>query len=126
MFDQRTADKIKEGFAIHVAHSEAAISAPAFATSAVDRTILNSYLIEGKLVVMSELTINPGSELAGKTVDQLNEHTELSVIALRRPDQQTQVFPHFKQVVSVGDTLTIQTLYDTLRHWHEINKDTGY
>ena len=90
------------------------------------RILDNLKRIRHKLVVMSELTINPGSGLAGKTVDQLNEHTELSVIALRRPDQQTQVFPHFKQVVSVGDTLTIQTLYDTLRHWHEVNKDTDY
>lgn len=126
MFDQTTADRIREGFAIHMAHSEAAISAPAFATSAVDCSIRNSYLINGELVVMSELTVNPGSELAGKTVDQLNEHPQLSVIALRRPGESTQVFPHFKDLVNVGDKLIVQTLYSQLRRWHEINRDTAY
>jgi voltage-gated potassium channel len=126
MFDQATADKIREGFAFHMARSEAALSAPAFATSAVDRTILNSYLIEGQLVVMCELTVNPSSQLAGKTVDQLNEHPQLSVIALRRPEQATMVFPHFQEIIRVGDTLIVQTLYSELGRWHEMNGDTEY
>ena len=52
MFDQNMADKIRDGFNIYTAMSQSAISAPAFATAALDRAIVNSFMVNDALIVM--------------------------------------------------------------------------
>ena len=60
MFDQNMADKIREGFNIHIAMSQSAMSAPAFAGAAIDRSIMNSYAMGDQYVVMQRWVVREG------------------------------------------------------------------
>ena len=68
MFDQELASKIRDSFDIHLALSTAALSAPLFATSSSDRSIVSSFYVDGQLLVAADLVVNPGSKLAGQEI----------------------------------------------------------
>ena len=58
VLQENMADKIRDGFDIHIAMSQSAISAPAFATAAIDRSIINSFVVDDLLVVMKRWVVS--------------------------------------------------------------------
>ncbi len=85
MFDQNMAEKVGKGFGIHTSMSQAAISAPAFATAAVDPDVINSVVVDNQLVVMKRWTVHPGGSMEGRTVGQLMDENEIAVVEWVRP-----------------------------------------
>src|SRR5205823_6818205 len=84
MFDQNMADKIRDGFNIHIAMSQSAMAAPAFASAAIDRSIISSIAVGDQLVVMQRWRVQEGGPLFGRSVGEVM--TELRVgIAEYRP-----------------------------------------
>src|SRR6185436_21067444 len=59
MFDQTMADKVRDGFNIRIAMSQAALSAPTFAMAAIDASIANTFVVHDELVVMQRWTVRP-------------------------------------------------------------------
>lgn len=123
MFDQNMADKIREGFDIHLAMSQSAISAPAFATAALDRTIVNSFVIDNELVVMQRWSMTPGHPWLGKSVaDLVNEH-QVQVLEIRRGGSadragrsaRTILMPVLAERLEAGDDVLVQGLHTRLR-----------
>lgn len=125
MFDQNLANKVRDGFSIHVAFSTAAMAAPSFAAAAADSTIKSSHMVDGRLVVTSEISIGPASELAGQSLLALRQRIAMNVVAHHPPGKRASVFPLATHVLSVGDRLLVQLLFSDLAELHRLNHTEG-
>jgi Trk K+ transport system NAD-binding subunit len=114
MFDQNMADKIREGFDIHQAMSQSAQSAPAFATAAIDSSILSSFSVDDELVVMRQWSVREGGPLAGKTVGQIMTELGCGVTRLQPDGAAAQLFPAPDTRVNPGDELLVQGPFSTI------------
>ncbi|KAA0213923.1 MAG: hypothetical protein DYG94_03410 [Leptolyngbya sp. PLA3] len=114
MFDQNMADKIAGGFNIHLAISQSAISAPAFAIAALEPELINSVVVENKLIVMKRWTVQQDGPLAGLTVCELMDRYELSVIELHPHQSAKRLFPPTSTRLAPGDQIIVQGTFEDL------------
>jgi len=114
MFDQNMADKIRDGFNIYTAMSQSAISAPAFATAALDPAVVNSFMVNDRLIVMQRWLVQPGGPLAGRSVGQIMTDFGFGVVERHAADGTLQVIPPPEARLEVGDRLVVQGLYEAL------------
>ena len=123
MFDQELASKIRDSFNIHLAFSTASQSAPLFATSSSDRTIINAFYVGERLLVVANLDITAESELIGKTIGELTNNEPLYILDhSRRTGKETS--PRNETTLEAGDRITIQCEPHTLKEMHELNHDS--
>jgi voltage-gated potassium channel len=115
MFDQNMADKIRGGFDIHIAMSQSAMSAPAFATAAIDATIINSFVLDGQLVVLQRWAVREGGPLLGRTVGDLANDHGLLVLAWQHPDGTSRFAPPADTPLGPGDRLVVQGPFPVLQ-----------
>lgn len=115
MFDQNIADKVRDGFNIHVAMSQSAISAPAFATAAIDETIINSFVIGDRLIVSQRYAVRPEGPLAGRTIGESIALHGFGVLLWRGQDKPAAFFPSPDVRLAPGDEIVIQGPFEALR-----------
>ena len=115
MFDQTLADKVRDAFDIHLAMSQAGISAPAFATAAIDPSIVNSFVVDDQLIVMQRWTVRPDDVLAGLSVGELPDRLGFNVVEIRSANGTNRLFPPPDARLSDGDQLLVQGPYEALR-----------
>ena len=121
MFDQDMADKVRDGFKIPLAMSPAAISAPAFATCAVEPSTLSSFVIEDKLIVMQHWLVTSRDPLCGRTIADVTRDHGISVMSRRPTQQEATLFPDPTTTIERGDRLVIQGPFDAMnRIWDEL------
>lgn len=122
MFDQELASKIKESFGIPLSFSTSAIAAPLFATSSIDKSIVNSFYVGERLQVVADLTVRGDSQLAGRTPGELQrEHHVVVLTHVRGEERRFHPPPELR--LERGDRVTVQTEPRTLRQLHEWNGD---
>jgi len=80
MFDAELAKKIERGFGIHTAFSVSALAAPAFAAAATRANVSYSFYMDNTLLNVSQVTIEPGAPLVGKTLGQIARELELTIV----------------------------------------------
>ena len=80
MFDADLAKKIERGFGIHTAFSVSALAAPAFAAAATRANVSYSFYMDNMLLNVSQVTIEPGSPLVGKTLAQVERELDLTIV----------------------------------------------
>ncbi|MCL4221225.1 MAG: NAD-binding protein [Phycisphaerales bacterium] len=114
MFDQNMADKIAGGFNIHLAISQSAISAPAFALAALEPELINSVVVENKLIVMKRWTVQHDGPLAGLSVSELMDRYELAVVEHRPQSGPTRLFPPTATRLAPGDQVIVQGAFEAL------------
>ncbi len=114
MFDQNMANKIREGFDIKLAMSQSAISAPAFAMAALDTSIVNSFVVQNRLVVMQRWQVREGGPLCGKTVGQAMAAFSFGIVEHRSPGGPPRLFPTPDVKLQDGDELLVQGAFETL------------
>jgi Trk K+ transport system NAD-binding subunit len=122
MYDQELAAKIRDSFDIHLAFSTSELAAPLFATSSTDRSILNSFYVDDRLLVVAALNLHEGSELRGTPVGDLGTRHRVFVLSLARAGQ-VMLYPEAQTLFQVGDRVTVQTEPSTLRELHRLNRD---
>lgn len=122
MYDQELASKIRESFGIDLAFSTSSLAAPVFATSSSDRSILNSFYVGERLLVVAELTVNAGSPLAEKRIADIGAEHQVFFLSHSR-DGTTRHFPPGETTFQPGDKLVVQTTPDTLKLLHQWNRD---
>jgi Trk K+ transport system NAD-binding subunit len=115
MFDQNMADKIRDGFNIHIAMSESAISAPAFATAAMEPSILSSLVVSDQLVVMKRWHVREGGPLCSKTVGHVLVELGFGVVERRAKSGAAKLFPHPDTRLEPGDELLVQGPFESLK-----------
>ncbi len=80
MFDAELAKKIERGFGIHTAFSMSALAAPAFAAAATRANVSYSFYVDNILLNVSQVTVEPGSPLVGKTLAQVERELDLTIV----------------------------------------------
>lgn len=115
MFDQNMADKIADGFNIHIAMSQSSLAASTFATAAVEPDIVSSTIVDNQLIVMQRWICRAGGPLSGKTVAQVTSHMGLGVVE-RCPagEDLVQLFPTHDTEIRAGDRLIVQGTFQKL------------
>lgn len=116
MFDQNMADKVREGFKIHAAMSQSAISAPAFAMAAVEPGMVNSLLVEDQVLGMQRWEVRRNGPLSNRTVGGVLAEYECSVIEMTPAKSRSnrQFFPGPDVKLEAGDSILIQGTLDNL------------
>lgn len=114
MFDQNMADKIRDGFNIHIAMSASALSAPAFAAAAVEPSIVGSVLIDGRLVVMQRWHVTLDGPMCGKTVGEILTRYGFSILELRRAAQRPVLFPPAETRLDEDDVIILQGPFENI------------
>lgn len=121
MYDQELADKIRDTMNMPLAFSTATLSAPLFATASMDPSVINSFYIDGRLLVVARIVAQKGAKLRGMTVGELVRKFQLVVISQKRGDG--AVFhPPLENAVDAGDILTLECDPVTLREIHGLNR----
>jgi Trk K+ transport system NAD-binding subunit len=118
MFDQDLASKVREVFDINMAFSTSALSAPLFALGSSDQSILNSFYVGDRLLVVARLSVRG---LAKQTIGGLGATQPIVVLSHRRGES-AAFCPRADIELQTGDEITIQTEPPTLRQVHEWNR----
>ncbi len=122
MFDQELAAKLRESLDMELTFSTSELAAPLFATSSSDQSIVNSFYVGDRLLVLANLLIRHDSGLVGKAIRDLGKGQHVFVLSLAR-NGQTTLFPTAQNVFQAGDRITIQTEPETLKGIHALNRD---
>jgi len=122
MFDQELAERLRDTMDMPLTFSTSELAAPLFATSSSDHSIINSFYVDDRLMVISRLTVGPESELIGKAVRDLGRGEHVFVLSFTRSGQ-PRLFPSAEAIFAAGDRITLQTEPATLKRIHAMNKD---
>lgn len=114
MFDQNVADKMGDGFNIHIAMSQSAISAPTFAVSAIESSIVNSVIVDDRLIVMQRWLVRDSGPLAGRAIRDLIEDEHISVVEHVPVRGDRTLFPSVDTVLERGDQVVVQGTLEVL------------
>jgi len=114
MFDQHMADKIRDGFNIHIAMSQSGLSAPAFATAAIEPAIVNSMVVNNELVVMQRWCVKENGPLCNRTVGGILVDLGFSVVEQRPRSAPGCLFPPPDTKIVAGDEILVQGPYNKL------------
>lgn len=114
MFDQTMADKVAGAAGIKVAMSQSSISAPAFATAALEPSTVGSVVLDTSLVIMQRWTLRAGGPLAGLTVGESIARHHVNIVERSGRDGVVGLFPAPDTRLEPDDQLVVQGTYDTL------------
>jgi voltage-gated potassium channel len=105
IFDDDFAQAIQSQFGF-MALSATGMAAPAFAAAGAGMDITRPLAIEGKLLSLARLIVESTDNIAGKRVGQLENEFEISIVLLRR-GQENDFHPDEGRAVQIGDILAI-------------------
>jgi len=122
MYDQELAEKIRDTMNIHLAFSTAMLSAPLFATASMDPTVINSFYVDERLLVVARITAAKDAKLSGMKIGEVVRSFQLVVISQKRGEG--AVFhPPLENSIEPGDVLTLECDPVTLREIHALNRN---
>ncbi|MDM8006310.1 MAG: NAD-binding protein [Phycisphaerae bacterium] len=122
MFDQELAERLRSSFDMPLTFSTSELAAPLFATSSSDPTIVNSFYIGDRLLVVANLEVKAGSELAGQMIRDLGKGMHSFVLSHNRGEE-TTLFPTSDTPLQPGDRITVQAEPEDLKRVHELNRE---
>lgn len=123
MFDQELAAKLRDSLGLELTFSASELAAPLFATSSSDPSIINSFYVGERLLVVAKLTVRAGSDLAGKQVRELGQDGRAFVL-MHQHDGEAAFMPAAETALEAGDVITVQCEPPTLKDIHRLNGDT--
>jgi len=121
MFDADLAKKVERGFGIQTAFSTSALAAPAFAAAATQADISHAFYVDDTLLNVSQVTVQAGSRLVGKTLAQLERELDLSVI-MHRGAEGVDLHPAPEIVLATEDCIVVFASLDTLNRLRQLNQ----
>lgn len=113
MFDAELAKKIERGFGIHTAFSVSALAAPAFAAAATRANVSYSFYMDNALLNVSQVTIEPGAPLVGKTLAQIERELDLTIVQYKGPSKM-DLHPDPNIVIEGNDCIAVFAELGTL------------
>ena len=121
MFDPDLARRIEKGFGIHAAFSTSALAAPIFAAAATRLGVKYAFYVGETLLSLSEVAIEPASRLIGRTIGQLEEEFDLTIVRYQKGDL-SDLRPRNDYVPGAGDKILVLASLDTLRRVSEAGR----
>jgi Trk K+ transport system NAD-binding subunit len=122
VFDQELAGKLRDSLDMELTFSTSELAAPVFATSSSDRSIVNSFYVNGQVLVIANLEVGAGSELIGAPIRGLGVERHVFVLSLQRGGD-ADLFPSAQTCLAADDRITVQTTPEHLRELHRLNGD---
>ncbi|MCS7283494.1 MAG: NAD-binding protein [Anaerolineae bacterium] len=122
MFDDQLADDLRKSFGF-AAFSASALAAPAFAAAATRAAVEHSVFLNGVLLNLSRLTVAPNSPLAGKTVGEVEQELDLSVLLHSGPGG-IDFHPPDDLVLKGGDQIVVFAPLEALVNLERMNQET--
>lgn len=113
MFDAELAKKIERGFGIHTAFSVSALAAPAFAAAATRANVSYSFYVDDMLLNVSQVTIEPGAPLVGKTLAQVERELDLTIVQYKSAARM-DLHPNPDIVIEGNDCIAVFAELETL------------
>lgn len=117
MFDAQLADKVQSGFGIHTAFSTSALSAPVFAAAATRAQIDHSFYVDDMLMNVARTTIQPNSAIVGRTIGQIEEMLNISIILCQGPNT-LDLHPTPDVVLHTNDHIIVFASLESLAQLH--------
>ncbi|GAB4505492.1 MAG: hypothetical protein Fur0043_24880 [Anaerolineales bacterium] len=105
IFDEEFAHALREQFGF-IAVSATEMAAPVFAAAAAGADVTNPISVEGQLLGLARVTIQPCSSFAQKTVGFVEDHYHLSIVLVRH-DHQSELHPTDSMELLAGDTIVV-------------------
>ena len=107
LFDQQIAAKISGALMVDAAFSSSALAAPIVAALSMETKILSSAIIHGVPHVTCELTIDRDSDLAGKSVAELERRHPVRFVSRTAAESKRHSIPTPDIVLRAGDVVVI-------------------
>jgi Trk K+ transport system NAD-binding subunit len=108
LFDGDFASRVEDAFDIPISRSVSALAAPAFAVALLQRDVIGTIAVQRRVLLIAEVPVAPGSELAGRQVADVAQAGQVRVIALTTGrDIRPQWTPESGTPVGAGDRLTV-------------------
>lgn len=123
MFDAQLADDLRKNFGF-AAFSTSALAAPALAAAATRAAVEYSLFLNGVLLNLSRLTVAPNSQLVGKTVGELEQGLNLSVLLHVGPAGM-DFHPPADLVLQGGDQIVVFAPLEALACLERMNRESG-
>jgi Trk K+ transport system NAD-binding subunit len=105
IFDVEFAQALQQQFGFQ-AVSATGLAAPAFAAAATGIDMTPPLTVGGKALSLARVKVTGGSVLAGKRVEEIEQHYNLSVVLLDR-DHSSDLHPAGDRCLESGDTLAV-------------------
>ena len=105
IFDDEFAEALEEQFGFR-ALSAARTAAPKFAAMTVGIDVTRPITVEGETLSLCRLDVGPRSVLAGRTVGELEQSYDLSVVLIRR-NAESDFHPAAERRIAQGDVLAL-------------------
>jgi Trk K+ transport system NAD-binding subunit len=105
LFDETLATKVATTFKMP-AISTSATAAPSFIAAATGRTVLAGFTMDGETQHVADLHVEPGSEIVGRTVGQIQTQTGVNIVMHKRSGQ-TNMNPSPDLVLAADDQVLV-------------------
>jgi voltage-gated potassium channel len=120
MFDPDLARRIQKGFDIHTAYSTSALAAPIFAAASMQFNVKHSFYVGDTLLNLSEIDVEPGSGLAGWSLEKLQSELDVLVVC-HQAGECTKLKPEPSLELRAGDRILVMASLDTLHELTNLN-----
>jgi Trk K+ transport system NAD-binding subunit len=121
LFDPDLANRIAKGFDIETAFSTSALAAPIFATAAMGLNVKHSFYVGDTLLNLSQVTIEPGSQLIGWRLEKLESELDMSIVCYQG-EEITDLHPTPDIRLDAGDEILVLASMDTLEQLSDLNR----
>lgn len=124
MFDEELAEDVRQGFGIQTVFSTSALAAPALAAAATRAAIEYSFFVNDVLLNVSRITAAEGSLLVGKTVGEVEQEADLSII-LHEGEAGVDLHPAADKQLAAGDRIVVFGTLEALACLSQMNVGEG-
>lgn len=108
LFDSDFAARVEQAFDIPISRSVSALAAPAFAAALLERDVIGTIAVQRQVLVIAEVPVATGSDLAGRRVADVAQAGEVRVVALTPGADSRPVWtPPPDTAINAGDRLTV-------------------
>lgn len=108
LFDGDFAARLQQAFNIGISRSVSYLAAPAFAAALLHRSVLATIPVDRHVLLVAEVPVATGSELAGREIREVSRPESVRVIGLIRAGQARMEWsPAASCRVGVGDRLVV-------------------
>jgi voltage-gated potassium channel len=121
IFEEALGRRLSRVFGIYAVYSTSVLAAPAFVGAALKLHLAQLVSIGDKDWTLSRITIEPESRLIDRTIQELNDEDELTVVLHARRDG-IDVPPNPENLLHVGDEAVILASSDQLRRLSQLNR----
>ncbi|HUZ34781.1 MAG TPA: NAD-binding protein [Streptosporangiaceae bacterium] len=83
--DDDLAERVQRSVGNTISRSVAYLAAPAFAAAMLEHQVLRTIPVGRHVLLIADIRVNPGSDLAGRPVEDVHQTGLVRVIALQRP-----------------------------------------